>query len=186
MFFKVKKLEEIIIELPNNIQAEIKDKKVTLKGNGKTVSKQFKATQIKLISEGNKIKIQSLKSNKKIYAVMNAFKKHINNLITGINQDFIYKMEVVFSHFPMTVTVKGNTVEINNLAGAKNPRKAKIIGETKVEIKGKDITVKGNNLEHAGQTAGNIEKATKIKGRDVRVFQDGIYITEKPAKMVVK
>jgi large subunit ribosomal protein L6 len=179
-------MEEIIIELPNNIQAEIKDKKVTLKGNGKTVSKQFKATQIELILEENKIKIQSPKSNKKIYAIMNTFKKHINNLIKGINQEFVYKMEIVFSHFPMTVTVKGNIVEINNLAGAKSIRKAKIIGETKVEIKGKDVIIKGNSLENTGQTAANIEKATKIKGRDVRVFQDGIYINEKPSKMVVK
>jgi len=40
----------------------------------------------------------------------------------------------------------------------------------------------GPNLEDAGQTAANIERATKIKGFDPRVFQDGIYIIEKPGR----
>ena len=39
----------------------------------------------------------------------------------------------------------------------------------------------GNNIEDVGQTAGNLEKATIVKGRDTRVFQDGIYIISKGA-----
>ena len=35
------------------------------------------------------------------------------------------------------------------------------------------------NAEHVGQTMANLEQATKIKGRDPRVFQDGIYLTSK-------
>ena len=45
---------------------------------------------------------------------------------------------------------------------------------------GDTITVESINIEHAGQTAANIESATKIKGRDRHVFQDGCYITSKP------
>ena len=101
----------------------------------------------------------------------------------GLGADFTYKMEVVYSHFPMTVAVKGNIVEINNLAGAKHPRKAKIRGNTKVEIKGKNLTITSQNKEDAGQTTANIEQATKIKGKDIRIYQDGIYITEKPGKI---
>jgi len=49
-----------------------------------------------------------------------------------------------------------------------------------VEIKGNQITISSNNVERAGQTAANIEKATKISKKDRRVFQDGCFITEKP------
>ena len=43
------------------------------------------------------------------------------------------------------------------------------------------MTIEGNNIEDVGQTAGNLEKATIVKGRDTRVFQDGIYIISKGA-----
>ena len=33
--------------------------------------------------------------------------------------------------------------------------------------------------EKVGQTSANIERACRIRGRDRRVFQDGIYIVEK-------
>ena len=40
---------------------------------------------------------------------------------------------------------------------------------------------KGNNVEDVGQTAANLERATVVKGRDIRVFQDGIYVVSKGA-----
>jgi large subunit ribosomal protein L6 len=41
----------------------------------------------------------------------------------------------------------------------------------------------GTDVEAVGQTAANIERATKVWGYDPRVFQDGIYITEKAKKV---
>ncbi|HUW66848.1 MAG TPA: 50S ribosomal protein L6, partial [Candidatus Nanoarchaeia archaeon] len=35
------------------------------------------------------------------------------------------------------------------------------------------------NKEYVGQTAANIQQATKIRRFDPRVFQDGIYVVEK-------
>ena len=50
-----------------------------------------------------------------------------------------------------------------------------------VFAKGDKVTVEGNNVEDVGQTAANLERATVVKGRDIRVFQDGIYVVSKGA-----
>ncbi|MEB3846499.1 MAG: 50S ribosomal protein L6, partial [Desulfurococcales archaeon] len=68
---------------------------------------------------------------------------------------------------------------ISNFLGEKAPRIAKILPGAKVTVKGSDVIVEGIDIEVVGQTAANIEMATKITDRDRRKFMDGIYIYEK-------
>jgi large subunit ribosomal protein L6 len=49
----------------------------------------------------------------------------------------------------------------------------------KVVVNGKDIVVTGKNKYFVGQTAGNFKTTTRVRGKDYRVFDDGIYIVEK-------
>lgn len=88
-------------------------------------------------------------------------------------------MKVVYVYFPVSIKVEGDKVVISNFCGERKPRIAKIVGDTKVEVKEDDIIVSGINVEEVGQTAANIEQATKVKGKDPRVFLDGIYVYEK-------
>jgi len=111
--------------------------------------------------------------------MLGTIKSHITNMITGLTDGFSYKMKIVYAHFPMTVKVTDSKVTIENFLGERHPRIAKILGSTKVQVKGDEVTVEGINKEDVGQTMANIEQATKIKGRDPRVFQDGIYLVSK-------
>ena len=101
----------------------------------------------------------------------------------GVDSGFKYKLKAVYSHFPMTIKVQGNEMTITNLFGEKVPRVAPLPwspAEVEVKVSNKtDITVSGTDREKVGQTAANIERACRIKKRDRRVFQDGIYIVSK-------
>ncbi len=167
------------IEVPQGINAELHGGLLSVKGAGKENKRHFKSTNVVLKKQDNVIEVYTKSERRNDLAETYTIISHIRNMIKGLQKEYECRLEVVFSHFPMNVTVKEGYVEINNIAGAKHPKKARIIGHSKVEVKGKDITVKGHNKEDVGQTAANMEQATKIKGKDIRIYQDGIYITKK-------
>jgi large subunit ribosomal protein L6 len=84
-------------------------------------------------------------------------------------------MKTVFSHFPIKTSVEDNKFVIQNFLGERAPRNAVILDGVNVEVKGEDVTVSGIDREKVGQTVANIERATSVKRRDIRVFQDGVY-----------
>jgi len=130
--------------------------------------------------ENGKVRVYTTVSKKKHKAIVGTFAGHIENLITGVKDGFEYHLKVLYAHFPIKLRVEGSEVIIENFLGEKHPRRAKIVGRAQVEISGQDIYVRGIDIEECGQTAANLELATKIKRRDPRVFQDGIYIVKKP------
>ena len=69
---------------------------------------------------------------------------------------------------------------VKNFLGERIPRKAKILPGVDVKVQGDFITVQSISKDAAGQTAANIETMMKVRGKDRRIFQDGIYIIEKP------
>jgi large subunit ribosomal protein L6 len=97
----------------------------------------------------------------------------------GTTEGYTYTMKVVYSHFPIQLKVVGNRFEIGNFLGEKNPRYARIIENTEVKINNEQVIITGINKDLVGATAANIERATKVRNRDPRVFQDGIYIVHK-------
>ena len=118
-------------------------------------------------------------------ALSGTWAAHIKNMVNGVNVGFEYHMKAVYSHFPMTMKVQGNKMTVNNLFGEKVPRVAKLPwspSDVEVKISNKtDVVITGIDKEKVGQTAANIERSCRIKNRDRRVFQDGIYITSKGA-----
>jgi large subunit ribosomal protein L6 len=168
------------IEIPDGVQIEVTDSTVRVRYGDREESKRFKVSGITLSVEDNKLVIVGKPAKKKVLATVNTLVSHVKNLITGVTKGFEYKLKVVYSHFPITVQKKDDGIVITNFMGEKRPRIAKIVGNnTIVEIKGKDITVRGTNIEHVGQTAANIERATIVRRKDRRVFQDGIYIVSR-------
>ena len=167
------------IPIPEDVTVNVENSEVTVKGNGGEIKRNFNHNNITISNDDENVTISVAFPNKKDKAMVGTIKSHVSNMIYGVKHGFTYKMKIVYAHFPMTVKVKGNIVSIDNFIGERSPRTAKIIGDVKVSVKGDDVTITGINKEHVGQTMANIEQATKIKGRDPRIFQDGIYLVDK-------
>ena len=168
-----------IVDIPDGVTVTIDGRNVTVKGQKVTLTREFPVSRIIMALQGNQVVLTCDLPKKKENALLGTFRSHVNNMITGVTSGFEYKMKIVYSHFPVKTTVKGNVFVIENFLGEKHPRKASILGDTKINVKGDEVMITGPNKEHVGQTAANIEQITKIKGYDPRVFQDGIYITQK-------
>ena len=166
------------IPIPEGIEVTITDE-VAVTGSKGELKRNFKQKAIRILKDDGKIVLEAQFPKKRDKAMLGTIKSHINNMITGLTDGFTYKMKIVYAHFPMTVKVNEGKVIIENFLGERHPRTAKILSDTKVQIKGDEVIVSGVNKEDVGQTMANIEQATKIKGRDPRVFQDGIYLVEK-------
>ena len=167
------------IEIPEGVEVIIENNEVTVKGPNGEDSRKFTYPNVSIKEEDNVVVLETAFPKKKDKAMIGTTRAHINNMIVGVTDGFTYHMKIVFAHFPMTVKVEKDIVSIDNFLGERHPRTAKIVGSSKVAVKGDEVTISGINKEHVGQTMANLEQATKIKGRDPRVFQDGIYLTSK-------
>ncbi len=168
--------EEILI--PEGIDVTI-DGGITVKGSKGELSRKFNYSGISINQENGNIVLEANFPKKKDKAMLGTIKSHINNMMIGLTDGFTYNMKIVYAHFPMTVKASGDKVTIENFLGERYPRTAKIVGSAKVQVKGDEVVVTGINKEDVGQTMANLEQATKIKGRDPRVFQDGIYLVSR-------
>ena len=167
------------VQIPENVDGILEGRIVTIKGEKGELIRDFSHAPITIQLEGKSITVSASWPRKKEAAIVGTISSHIQNMIKGVTTGFTYKLKIVFSHFPITVKVVGNHLAITNFTGERNPRKAQIMGTSKVTIKGDDIIVQGISLEDVSQTAANIQNSTKIRNKDPRVFLDGIYVFEK-------
>ncbi|KYK23953.1 50S ribosomal protein L6 [Thermoplasmatales archaeon SM1-50] len=168
------------LKIPEGAQITIKGKNVHVKGPKGAISKILSHPKLLLKVEGKVVQISSKESpRRKEKALMGTFKAQIRNMIKGVTQGYECKMKTVFSHFPIKNSVEGNYLVIQNFLGERFPRRAEILKDVKVEVKGEHIILTAIDKDKVGQTAANIERATRVKNRDVRVFQDGIYIVKR-------
>ncbi|AMQ19035.1 50S ribosomal protein L6 [Thermococcus peptonophilus] len=172
------------IEIPEGVEVTVEGNTVKVKGPKGELQRELKYPGVQIFTEDGKVVIYKEFPRKKDVAIARTFKAHVNNMIKGVTEGFKYRLKVVYSHFPMTVKVQGDEVVIENFLGEKNPRRARILPGVTVKVKGSEIEVEGIDKEAVGQTAANIEQATRITKWDRRVFQDGIYIVEKAGKPI--
>ena len=177
---KIDRIEHSVT-IPEGVTASLsEDGVVSIQGPKGSLSRQFKNSNLDLFQEGGALIVRTDMPRRKMKALAGTWNAHLNNMVKGVTDGFTYSLKAVYSHFPMTLSVKGNIFVVNNYFGEKVPRNADILEGVDVKVNNKvEVVVSGINKENVGQTAANIERCVTVKNRDRRVFQDGIYIVSK-------
>lgn len=167
------------IKMPEGVKVRKERNLIFVSGKLGEVSKKLSHPKVKIDIENDTVKISSDTESRKAKRLINTFLAHIRNMIKGVQEGYTYKLKIVYTHFPTNVKVEGNKIIIENFIGERSPRISKKLPGVEVKVDKKDIIVTGIDLEAVSQTAANIERTSRIVGKDRRIFQDGIYITEK-------
>lgn len=158
-----------MITIPDGVTIEANENQVTVKGPKGKIQKAF-GLKGKVTMAGKELNIEGEKE------YINTVLSLVESMIKGVTEGYKRELKIIYAHFPISIEVKGETILIKNFQGEKMPRQARLIGDTKLVVKGQSVSVTGSDKEAVGQTIANMRSATKIKDRDDRIFQDGIYI----------
>ena len=169
------------INIPSGVTVTVKpgSNHTTVKGPKGSLARPFRARDIKVQVEGNTVLVRKELPRKKEKAVVGTYASHLQNMIVGVTKGWTYTMKAVHNHFPIKMTLHGEEFHVENFLGERAPRTARVMAGVKVTVKGADVTLEGIDLQAVSQSAANIESCTKIRNKDIRVFQDGVYITKK-------
>ena len=173
-------MNRVEIDIPDDVSAVTDHLELTVEGPNGSVTRRLWYPDVDVSVEDGAVVIATANEDAKTNATVGTFESHVANMIYGVTDGWEYTMEVYYAHFPMQVSVEGDEVVIANFLGEKADRRAPIRGDTDVQVDGEMVTLSGSDKEAVGQTAADIEQLTKVTDKDTRVFQDGVYIVEKP------
>ncbi len=160
------------MEIPKGVTVKIEGLKLTAKGPQGEVTKTF-AKSVTLKSDGKAVEVSCASK-----ALLGTSEAMVKNALKGVSEGYTRNFKLLYAHFPITIELKGTDVAVKNFLGEKMARKTRSIGATKIVAKGQSVVITGPDKEAVGQTIANLITAMKIKDKDGRVFQDGMYETQ--------
>lgn len=168
------------MDVPNNVNIEIENNIIKIKGPIGEKERKINNRNIIVEKKDNKIVVKVYFPSKRLLRDFYTMISHIKNDINGVINGYKYKLRAVYIHFPIKLKVQENKLIIENFMGGRAPKEIEIPKGVKVTVNENEIILEGYDIEVLGNLAGLIENSAKIKEKDLRKFQDGIYIVEKP------
>merc|ERR1712119_256556 len=174
-----------LITVPEELEATVKSRAVTIKGPRGSLTKEFKHLAVDIyMTDKNTIKVEKWFGKKKQLAAVRTVCSHIENLFKGVTKGYLYKMRAVYAHFPINCAISegGTVIEVRNFLGEKFIRKVRMHDGVTVEnskAQKDELIVQGNSIDAVSQSAALIQQSTTVKNKDIRKFLDGMYVSEK-------
>ena len=172
---------QLTVDLPPGFTVTVSSGRIHAKGPLGERERDFPSDVIALSVAGSVATLQLTlgQGRKTSRALLGTWAAHVKNMATGLTLGGEARLKVVAAHFPMKVQVRGEELVIENFLGEKYPRSTRLVPGTKAVVDGEFVVLTGNDVEQVGQSAANIERVTKIRDYDPRVFQDGIYLVDR-------
>jgi large subunit ribosomal protein L6 len=171
------------LEIPEGVTVTLEgDHHIKVKGQNGEITKDFSHIRgIKVSIEENKLIFSTHFPKSGTLALTKTIYNLIKNLIIGVQTNYQYVCKICYSHFPCTVEAKPEKKELRviNFLGERAPRTTKYPDNVEIDVRGEDVYLIGPDKEALGQTAANLRSCCRIRKKDPRVFQDGVYLYKK-------
>lgn len=172
-----------VLTIPSNVNVEVTDNKVTVKGPKGELSLDLIQT-INVKVEDNKLTVEKTKDDKFTNAMHGTTNSHLNNMIIGVSEG--YKKELEINGVGYRFTPKGNTLTIS--AGYSHPINIEVPDNLKVTgVSNTEIIVEGIDKCVVSEFAANVRKVRKpepYKGKGIKY--KGEHIRRKEGKKASK
>jgi len=174
---------EKTFEILENVKVQIEaDSTIVVEGPKGTLKRHFNYPNLKIELKDNAIMISTDNYSKRDKTMFGTIRAHINNMMKGVCEPYVYKLKVCSDHFPMNVSANGKQLIVKNYLGEKTPRVVTLDDDVELKVNGDVVEVSAIDKEKAGTNAAKIELMLNPGKKDRRVFQDGIYIFDKGGK----
>jgi large subunit ribosomal protein L6 len=170
------------VPLPQGVTATISAESVTVKGGKGTLSLPLNARHVKVVQEGNELKIEKASAEREADMIAGSTRAHLANIVLGVSKGYERKLELVgvgyraqaqgknlnltlgFSHPVVYVAPEGITIETPSQT---------------------EIVLKGSDVQKIGQVAADIRAfrpPEPYKGKGVRYAGEKIELKEAKKK----
>ncbi|EPY29263.1 large subunit ribosomal protein L9e [Strigomonas culicis] len=174
------------ISIPEGVTVTVKDRVVTVVGPRGTLTKDLRHLQLDFRISTSAKKFTAIRwfGNKINISCINTALSMVRNMIVGVTKGYRFKIRCASAHFPINVSIDGQTIEIRNFLGEKRVRRQVLPSsmtakQTDPSVVKDEIVLEGNCLDEVSRQAAIIHQLCLVKKKDIRKFLDGIYVQTK-------
>ena len=166
------------IKIPPATDVSLVSNEVIVKGKGGTLKRALHPA-ISVLIEGDTITVTPAQNNRLARALWGTYAAHIRNMVSGVNQPFIKKLQVEGIGFRAELSGK----QLKLLIGFSHPVIVPIPESLTVAVEKNIITISGADKEVVGEFAASVralKKPEPYKGKGIRY--EGEVVREKQGK----
>jgi len=172
------------VDIPKGVTVKAKARNVVVEGPRGKLERNFRHLQVDIRVTAKKVQVDVWWGDRKHVACVRTVLSHIKNMMLGVTEGFQYNMRLVYAHFPIITKIDDNdtTLELTNFLGTKINKVIKMAPGVKItrsDTVKDQLELKGNDIEKVSQSAAAVFSAARVKGKDIRKFLDGVYVSQK-------